>query len=382
MSMKITIITSPFGYVPPLGIGAVEKIWYDLSIEFVNKGNQVKIISKRPEHEGYTNNLLDKNGINNIYIKGYKRKRSVYLDLIFDFLYSINSLMRIEKTDILVMNTFWTPFLCRFFKKKYKVSIYNVARFPKNQFKYLSNVDKLVACGSMIGEAVIKQAPRLQNVCVINNPVNQNIYYFTSIGDIEDTVHVVYTGRLHPEKGLFNLVKALSSLSVEKKIKLSLIGTNDIRRGGGGKEYCNELKKYVKNFELDFVGEISDPTLLAQYMRTAHIYCYPPLPTTGDAMPCAPLEAMALGLPVIVSDIPCFDDYVFHEKNGIRFNVKENAVENLKAALEDLIENASKRRKLGLYAAETAKQFSCPCIADRFLDLFMILCDGEGLAEN
>ena len=36
VTMKITIITSPFGNIPPYGYGGVEKIWYDVSEEFIN----------------------------------------------------------------------------------------------------------------------------------------------------------------------------------------------------------------------------------------------------------------------------------------------------------------------------------------------------------
>lgn len=366
--MKITIITSPFGYIPPNGIGAVEKLWYDLGIEFKKKGNDVTIISKlSASYDSF------KDEIDRVYIKGYRRRNNIYKDLFFDLLYSLKCFLKIKKTDVLVLNTFWTPFLCHLFKRNYVISIYNVQRYPKGQFRYLSHIDKLVACSSMIQKAVLSQTPNICNVCTINNPVNLDIFYPDRKNLIEDTVNVVYTGRIHPEKGLLNLIKALALLTEVKAIKLLLIGTYDIEKGGGGELYRKKLEECAKNVELIFIGEIADPKSMACYMREAHIYCYPPLETTGDAMPCAPLEAMALGLPVIVSDIPCFDDYVVNGENAIRFDVSKNAVINLKRALELLINDEALRLRIGKNASLTAQRFSCSSIADQYLYLFKSL---------
>ena len=379
--MKITIITSPFGYIPPDGIGAVEKIWYDLSIEFLKKGHQVTIVSKLPEKRISETNFWDNNGVFRTYVKGYKRTSSIYTDLIFDFLYSVKSLRRISKTDVLVLNTFWSPFLSYLFKRKYNVSIYNIARLPKGQYGYLSHIDKLVACGSMIQKEVMKQNPELSNVCTINNPVNLSLFFNTVFLPIEKYVHVVYTGRIHFEKGLLNLVKALSLFSNKIPVKLSLVGTADMEKGGGGQVYCDDLRSHAKGIDLVFAGEFSNPELMADYMRTAHIYCYPPLPTTGDAMPCAPLEAMALGLPVIVSDLPCFDDYIVDKENAIRFTVSHNPVRHLERAIELLVFDEVLRRQIGVNASKTASRFSSSGIAGQYIDLFQSLLEnGESLA--
>lgn len=371
--MKITIITSPFGYIPPNGIGAIEKLWYDLALSFKKKGCDVTIVSKYP---GACES--SKNDINRIYVKGYKRGKTIYEDLFFDLLYSIKCCFKIQKTDVLVMNTFWMPFLCRFFKSKYVVSIYNVARYPKGQFRYLSHVDRLVACSSMIQKAILSQTPDLYNVCTINNPVNLDVFISKPLNHIKETVNVVYTGRIHQEKGLLNLVKALALLTKMKPIKLLLIGPSAIEKGGSGNLYCDKLKECAGEVELVFLGEIADPESMARSMRKAHIYCYPPLETTGDAMPCAPLEAMALGLPVIVSDIPCFDDYIVDRENAIRFDVSKNAVINLKEAFELLILDKSLRLRIGKKASETAQRFSCSNIADQYLNLFeSLLANGK-----
>lgn len=377
--IQITIIMGPFGYIPPLGIGAVEKLWYDLALEFIKKGHSVEIISKKPKDLGFK--AQGDESVKKIYISGYRRSAYLIKDLFFDFLYSFTALFKVKKTDVLVMNTFWSPFLCRFFRWNHAVSVYNIARYPKGQFKYLSHIDKLVACSSMIQNAVMKQNPYQKNILTINNPVNLDIFKSKEYKSIGETVHIVYTGRIHPEKGLINLVKAASVYGKNRHVKLSLIGTSDLQKGGGGEEYNQQLTECAKNVDLIFTGEMSDPQMMANYMKTADIYCYPPLPTTGDAMPCAPLEAMALGLPVIVSDLPCFDDYLINRKNGLRFDVSHNAIEHLKQAIELLIVDEPLRIQISRNAVATASKFSCLNIAKQYLDLFQsLLNNGKGLA--
>ena len=133
---KINIITSPFGSIPPYAIGAVEKLWKSCGDYYLSKDVDVCFLSKRPK-----DNILDDK--NHIYIKGYGRTGSWTKDFMLDFVYSIKALWKMPKCDAVVLNTIWSPVLLPLFKGKYKVSLYNVARFPKKQFGFYKTVDIL-----------------------------------------------------------------------------------------------------------------------------------------------------------------------------------------------------------------------------------------------
>lgn len=45
--MKIGIITSPFGPIPPNALGAVEKSWYYIAQYFVKQNHEVTFYSKK-----------------------------------------------------------------------------------------------------------------------------------------------------------------------------------------------------------------------------------------------------------------------------------------------------------------------------------------------
>ena len=368
--MKINIITCAFSCLPPIGIGAVEKLWYDLALEFAKKGHDVVFYAKQ-EKSSPKSPFSEVDNLQIVYLRGYRRPKSMILDTVLDCEYSFRALIKMAKCDILVCNTKISPLLAEFFRYKFICSVYNVARVPKGQFGLLLKVDRLASCSTMITNEVLKQTPKcIHNIKTINNPVNLKAFTFKQKKINKENVKIIFTGRIHPEKGLLNLAKAVSMLVDEyPNIKLVLVGTYEIKKGGGGISYVEEIKRNLGTTNLIIEEALASPFELAKKIQNADIYCYPPIPTTGDAMPCAPLEAMATGTPIIVSDLPCFDDYV-DEENGVRFNLHSNVVENLKNALKLLIEDDDFREKIALNGMKRAKSFSNEKIANSYLTDF------------
>ncbi|RHR52624.1 glycosyltransferase family 4 protein [Parabacteroides sp. AF17-28] len=368
--MKITIITSPFGYIPPKGIGAVEKLWYDIGLEFVKQGHNVCFISKTNGNIKESDTLVE-HGVSYLFVKGYRRGL-LFLDLILDFIYSLKALLKMKSCDILVMNTFWTPALCGLFRKKYKVSVYNVERMPKGQFGLYPAVDRLSCVSQAVKKVLIEQAPNLvDKIKVISNPVNTEVYSYTERDKADGMIVVMYHGRIHPEKGLDILVKAYNSLLAEyDNLALVLVGTVSKEMGGGGNEYRRYLESLTHR-KIKFVDPISDARLLSETVASCDIYCYPSVAEKGETFGVAPLEAMALGRPVIVSDLDCFKDFVEDGINGFIFDHREKgAVERLSYLMKQLIENEELCKDIGCHAAKTAKRFSVANIADSYLQDF------------
>lgn len=68
--MKIGIITSPFGPLPPNALGAVERLWYYVGICMSAKGHEVIFYSKK-------DSCYNLNGsIQIIKIRGYKNAQN------------------------------------------------------------------------------------------------------------------------------------------------------------------------------------------------------------------------------------------------------------------------------------------------------------------
>jgi glycosyltransferase involved in cell wall biosynthesis len=373
--MKISIITSPFGVLPPSGIGAVEKLWYDIAKELLLKECDITMYSKTDIIKNNDQNLKI------VYVDGYNRTGKIYFDLIFDFLYSFKVLMKLKKTDILVLNTFFSPILSRLFKNKYKKLVYNVARIPKGQFFIYGNVDSFVCPSLAVKILLANECKSLINkIEVIGNPVNTGVYKYKEIElkNSEDSFNILFFGRIHPEKGVHILSDAIQEINKKGfDLVLTLIGTYDLNQGGGGDEYFNSVckdKEFIK-----YIKPISNPELLYNEVVKCDIFCYPSIADNGETFGVSVIEAMSAGRPVIVSDLNCFKDFVIDNFNGLVFNHKSS---DPKKALMDkiilLINNPLLRTKLSIEANITAKKFSNSVIALENLANFEKLIKNNG----
>lgn len=105
--------------------------------------------------------------------------------------------------------------------------------------------------------------------------------------------YILYVGRINSRKNIPNLLKALQILE-NKEIKLVLVGNSEWK-----KDNIEILLK--QNFFLDRIiqtGSVSNEELAVIYAN-ASIFCFP---SFEEAFGLPPLEAMASGIPVVVSN--------------------------------------------------------------------------------
>ena len=124
----------------------------------------------------------------------------------------------------------------------------------------------------------------------------------------------------------------------------------------GQTDYFNELKSLVAALGLEssvtFKHHISDQELSSLY-KTSFALVYPSL-SEGFGIP--PIEAMSLSLPVIVSDIPVFNEVLGDAAVYVDPNVRESweqAVDTLKISRESVIDAGLQR--INLYSYDRCK---------------------------
>lgn len=360
--MKINILTGPFCCIPPYSIGAVEKLWYLLGECWKSEGHEVCFISRKPEQTPKDCN---------IYIKGYDRTGSWLKDLVLDLVYSYRALSKAPESDAIVLNSIWSPVLYRLFKRKFSYSLYNVARFPKNQMSLYDNMNCLACVSTAVYNALVEQSPRMKNkACVIPNPIDTEIFRSQYVHEFSSEPMIVYTGRVHREKGLELLVKAVACLNEKYHVKLRIIGASEIEKGGSGKDYVEELNKLACNFNIEWIAPIYNPKELAATIREGNIFCYPSLAEKGETFGVSPLEGMGLWLVPIVSDLDCFKDFV-NKQNGFVFERKsDSAIKQITDYVVQLIESRMLYEQKSVKAIETAKQFSVQNVAEMYMNKF------------
>jgi glycosyltransferase involved in cell wall biosynthesis len=113
-----------------------------------------------------------------------------------------------------------------------------------------------------------------------------------------------------------------------------------------------------------FTGYVPREEINAQYNK-ADVFV---LPSYNEGMSLAALEAMAAGLPLVVTRTGGTEELVEENLNGFIFEWADG--DNLINHLRTFAKDRALARRMGAHSRARAASFGWDKIADRFLDLF------------
>jgi glycosyltransferase involved in cell wall biosynthesis len=196
-----------------------------------------------------------------------------------------------------------------------------------------------------------------------------------SLGVARDAVLATFVGRLSREKGVLELVRAW--MNARPAAELVLIGPAMTDHPW---DVSREARRLVTEHGLDgsvrFIGGQST-TSVAAWLRASDFSIQP---SHFEAMGLAAAEAMAVGVPVIASDIGGYRDFIQHEQNGLL--VAPHDIDGLASAIQRLIGSAELRARLGREARVTAEQFDERIVLGRFAELIDRLASLRAAARS
>jgi glycosyltransferase involved in cell wall biosynthesis len=183
-----------------------------------------------------------------------------------------------------------------------------------------------------------------------------------------DKGYIFFGGRIVKLKGLQYLIEAYSMLSSEIRNKFELV------IGGFGPEKENlekvAIELGIKN-RVIFLPWIPNSDFIKK-IASCSVYA---MPSFYEGLPVALLEAMALGKPVIASNIPGIQEVITHGKDGFLFETGN--VSELKKYLELLLESSELRREIGKNARKNVgEKYTFAKVADQYIALFNKLLEG------
>src|ERR1043166_3947440 len=155
--------------------------------------------------------------------------------------------------------------------------------------------------------------------------------------------------------------------------ELMIVGPSEEKYGGGGEGYFTALKKTAQTAEgkMVFRGAVFDPAALENELRSARLFVYPSLAEKGEAFGLAPLEAMAQGCAVLVSNLDCFGDFVRDGETGFVFDHRaSNPADALAEKLEQLIVDQASLGPVAEAGYRKSAEYSVETVADQFLTDF------------
>ncbi len=349
--------------VPALAGGATEKIWHRLGELMAAEGHDVTILSRRwpglPDREQIGR-------VQHVRLPGVNHTRYLPINLLLDFLWGLRVLRALPPADIVVCNTVSLPVYLRWGKPAAGRVAAVLGRMPKGQNRAYGGVDLLLATSQAVADQVRRENQKLsERIFLFPNPIDWGLHQRAAQqASSGHTLTIGYVGRIHPEKGLEQMLDAAVLLAARSDLppwRLSLIGPVNVVQGGGGEGYRDGLvAKYqpLLGERLLFLPPIFDQTALARHYGELDIFCYPSLAAKGEGLSIAPIEAMAAGAVPVVSTLDCYRDLIQSTDNGFQFEqTSPSAVSDLAAIFTELLRDPAKRQAVSGRAQATARRF-------------------------
>ena len=154
-------------------------------------------------------------------------------------------------------------------------------------------------------------------------------------------VCLLFLGRLEMDKGVFDLLEAFARIADSRPwLKLILAGDGDIAL------IKAKIAELGIQCQVDLPGWVEGSKKL-QLLNEASLFV---LPSYIEGLPMSMLEAMAYGLPIVVSRVGGIPEAVTEGKDGVL--VTPGDIHSLQAEIARLVDDASIRKEMGRLARE------------------------------
>jgi len=243
-----------------------------------------------------------------------------------------------------------------------------ITRDPELVTDNLNHADLIVACSDFMARQLAAHLPEFADRCIsIPNAVDLDRFEAPPIEDPRDdnSVKVLYVGRISPEKGVHHLIDAFRLvLRRYPDSHLQLIGQASVPQRriadpsesdplftdlgaywGKGDAFSNMLQAQIPpdvRDRIEFLGEF-DHQAVAEAMRRSDILAFPSIWHEPFGLPV--IEAMASGLPVIATRAGAFEETVVDGETGLL--IDRGDVEGLAEAIARLAGDPTLRRSMG-----------------------------------
>ena len=186
-----------------------------------------------------------------------------------------------------------------------------------------------------------------------------------------EIIELLYTGRIDPLKGLFELVETVSVLRNDHlNVRLNIVGWESEE----SRPVENELKSRIARLGIDdyviFHGRKSVGPALNDMYRKGDIYV---LPSHEEGFPRTIWEAMANALPVITTDVGGIPSYLTHNENA--YMIKPKSAGLISDAIRILISNQNLRQRLIKNGQDIARENTLEIQSKRIVDIVNTLAN-------
>ncbi len=328
-------------YIGSLNKGGAERVFVNLAEYFQNKGYQIVMVTQYRKEDEYVLAEGIRRVISDIPPEETTGSRAV------NFYRRMSRLHRIwkkERPDLVLScvgkNNFMAVVTTMFTKTKPVVSVVGEAKeeYPNRLMKALANLLFPFASGVILQTERSKSffSQRVSRTSVIL-PNSLNPLFIRERFRGEREKRIVSVGRLDANKNHEMMIRAFAGLAGRyPEYTLTIYGEGELRE---------HLQKLIASLGLEekvfLPGVVPD---VAERIEKAALFL---LVSYSEGVSNALIEALALGLPVIATDVPSggTQELIRHGENGLI--IPPGDEEALKAAMERLLSDGEYAERLG-----------------------------------
>lgn len=330
-----------------------------------------------PRYEGDSHGVFVKRMVDSLERKNVKVIKSVkssYSPIAY-FPFYTDSFFKLLKSDIDILQAEYIPH-SSIIPSLMKFKRPLVLRFHgddgliypyKNQFNRkliqfsINRADHITTCSDALKQSLISLGTDPNKITAIANGVDTSKFHPMDKCNCRKQFNLpdeglicLYAGRLHPMKGIFELIKVAEE---HPNVEFIFAGPGTV-------------PPHTKNCR--FLGDV-DPATMPMLMNCADFFA---LPTHSEGLGLVLLESLACGVPVIASNVGGCPEVVEDGRSGILIQPK--SVESLSNGIDEMILDDQFRRFAGRYGRDTVcNKYDENLMTDKLMGIHYGLIENE-----
>lgn len=359
--------------ITELGFGGAERVVQGVAQSLARRGGY-EVSAACLFHPGPVAQELEANGVD-VFDLGMRSKLDVSAVL------RLGSLLNQLRPDVLHSHLFHANVMARVVGRWRKVPIVVTSEHNMEVESGLRRTinrltsplsSQVVACSAPVADFTVNRIGiRRDKVAVVTNGVDTRWFSRKAtdntiprsqemeLGLVPGSPLLVTVAGLRPEKALQNLVEAVALLRRDGRgVSAAIIGEGTQRA-----EIQGRIDDLALGESVHLLGQLDDPRPV---LKKADIFV---LPSSAEGLPIALLEAMAMELPSVVTDVGGIRRAIEDGVTGVL--VEPSSPKALAEAIGALLDNEELRRSMGRRARERVElEFSIDAMVEDTIDLY------------
>ncbi len=228
----------------------------------------------------------------------------------------------------------------------------------------IENADIVISIAGEYLSNVLKGLLDREKVYFIPNPIREFWFEYPQGINIHSELNVLCVGDIIERKNAFGLVQAFSKVK-SKFPQTKLLFAGGIKDFVYYNKVVNEIHRLQLQNDVQFLGNLNDLELKKKYIQASIVV----LASIQETLPMALAQAMAMGKPIVATNVGGIASIVHHQRTG--FLVSRNDMDGFAEAMICLLANPDLRRRMGEEAHRFACQhFSADKVAERIVEVY------------